>query len=1074
MNDTEPAAEWRVRLGRPGGVGAGSTGGALGSGAGRAGARAGDARGVMPSIPPPPNAELALLFQLRAITRTGSQWTAPKAEPAAALEPGREHRLAVRPALRSATGNWTTGTVGWGSLGFTVERLRLDPAQVRWFGQFAALHRAGSDGYRAHEPDWLYLDDLAGPVLWPMLTEARELGIRFASSPRAENVELAAPAEVHVEIMPDRDSRPAATADATGSAAQVGLIVHPVARIGGEEVAATGLLGDQGLYVWDAGPTAAKKGAGPVSASVLLAPFAVARAGADHGRVAGGSDRDAGDDRDTRAGDSDAAPSSPANTVGPRHATPAGAADALRGGTVRIPRADADEFWRAYFPRLVRRVPVIGLSIALPELRDEPVLIVEHGPRDRLATRWERWFGDLREPLDAASAPVDVPAALRGVDAAAFTVESIPRLQADGIRVVEAGRRPAYRKRTEQPELKLTAVPSEHRDWLDLGFVVTVGTAQIPLAKLFAALSKGRTKIKLVDNSYLDLDQPVFDPLRDLIAEAVDLDEWETGPRISRYRASLLEPFEDLADQLPAALDWRATAAALRTTPPALDAPEGLQAELRPYQLDGFRWLAHLWNHGLGGVLADDMGLGKTVQAIALMLHAKAAAGAAAAGSDAAPPHLVVAPSSVVGSWAAELERFAPSLRVAVVDSARAPIPDDVDVVVTSYAILRLDAGSAVHPGAPDRRRRPRLTNRPWAALWLDEAQFVKNPASQIHQTVADLDVPVKYAITGTPLENTLLDVWALFRIVAPGLFPSRIRFDQRYIKVAKDERIAELRRRIRPLMLRRTKEAVAAELPPKQEQVLSIELGPEHRALYDRYLQRERQKLLGLVDDLDRNRFIVFRSLTLLRLLALDPRLIDETLREETSSSRPLGDAPEDAAPAGGGGSASTSAKLDALLEQLDELRSEGHRALVFSQFTSYLSLVRERLDAVGIAAEYLDGSTLKRDEVVRRFREGDAPVFLISLRAGGFGLTLTEADYVFLLDPWWNPAAEDQAVDRAHRIGQDKPVNVYRMVARDTIEEKVLALGEGKRILFDQVVDEGELFAAPLTADDIRGLLG
>lgn len=276
MIDPEPSADWRARLGRGGGGVTGSGG----SGAGAPGSTGSGPAG--PSILPPPNAELALLFQLRAITRTGSQWTAPKAEPAAALEPGREHRLAVRPALRSATGNWTTGSVGWGSLGFTVERLRLDPAQVRWFGQFAALHRAGSDGYRAHEPDWLYLDDLAGPVLWPLLAEAQQLGIRFAGGVRGGDgeVRLAGGAAVVVELLPDRDARGASASSARGDAdgasgAATGVIVHPVARVDGAEVAPSGLLGEQGLYVWDAGRTPAKSGKAPALANVLLAPFAV-------------------------------------------------------------------------------------------------------------------------------------------------------------------------------------------------------------------------------------------------------------------------------------------------------------------------------------------------------------------------------------------------------------------------------------------------------------------------------------------------------------------------------------------------------------------------------------------------------------------------------------------------------------------------------------------------------------------------------------------------------------------------------------------------------------------------------
>ena len=241
----------------------------------------------------------------------------------------------------------------------------------------------------------------------------------------------------------------------------------------------------------------------------------------------------------------------------------------------------------------------------------------------------------------------------------------------------------------------------------------------------------------------------------------------------------------------------------------------------------------------------------------------------------------------------------------------------------------------------------------------------------------------------------------------------------------------------------------IAADLPDRQEQTLAVELSPEHRAVYDRYLQLERQKVLGLVDDLDRQRFIVYRSLTLLRMLALDASLIDPALAGVPS------------------------AKTDALVEQIADVVAEGHRALVFSQFTSYLGLVAERLAAAGVAHAYLDGSTTRREEVVDGFRTGDAPVFLLSLRAGGTGLNLTEADYVFLLDPWWNPAVEQQAVDRAHRIGQHRTVMVYRLIAAGTIEEKVVALQRRKAALVDAVVDDGDLFGAAVTAAEVRELL-
>ena len=269
----------------------------------------------------------------------------------------------------------------------------------------------------------------------------------------------------------------------------------------------------------------------------------------------------------------------------------------------------------------------------------------------------------------------------------------------------------------------------------------------------------------------------------------------------------------------------------------------------------------------------------------------------------------------------------------------------------------------------------------------------------------------MKLAITGTPLENSLMDLWSLLSVAAPGLYPRPVEFRDTYVKPIEAgegaELLTTLRRRIRPLMMRRTKEQVARELPPKQEQVVTVPLHPRHRTIYDRHLQRERQRLLGLLD------------------------------------------------------------------EDLGELAAEGHRALVFSQFTGYLRLVRERLDREGIDYSYLDGRTRNRAERIEDFRTGTQPAFLISLKAGGFGLNLTEADYCFVLDPWWNPAAETQAIDRTHRIGQDKHVNVYRLVSEDTIEDKVVALQQRKRELFAQVVDDGDAMSGAVTADDIRGLL-
>jgi len=302
-------------------------------------------------------------------------------------------------------------------------------------------------------------------------------------------------------------------------------------------------------------------------------------------------------------------------------------------------------------------------------------------------------------------------------------------------------------------------------------------------------------------------------------------------------------------------------------------------------------------------------------------------------------------------------------------------------------------------------------------------------------------------------MENNLMELWSLLSITAPGLFPDPKRFAEQYQRpierAGQPEPLARLRRRIKPLIKRRSKELVATELPAKQEQTLDIDLHPRHRKLYDTRLQRERQKVLGLLGDFDRNRFTILRSITLLRQLSLHPGLVEDR---------------HDGVPC---------AKLSALSEQLVEVVDGGHRALVFSQFTRFLGMVRDRLDQEGIGHCYLDGRTRQRNRVLDRWRAGADPAFLISLKAGGLGLNLTEADYCFLLDPWWNPAAENQAIDRAHRIGQTRPLNVYRLIAGDTIEEKVVALARRKAALFRGVLDEGDLFASSITAQDIRGLL-
>ena len=647
--------------------------------------------------------------------------------------------------------------------------------------------------------------------------------------------------------------------------------------------------------------------------------------------------------------------------------------------------------------------------------------------------------------LDGLGRPAGGPAvSLAGVDSMRFTTEDLPRLgQLAGVTVEIEGQPADYRDVGESVTIGVsTAEIAGERDWFDLGVTITVEDRQLPFAEVFAALARGESRMLLRDGAHFSLLEPRLQSLRGLIEEARSLSDSTSAPlRISRYQAGLWDELAALGIVTEQAQTWRRQVDALldlevigEHRPPAT-----LKAELRRYQREGFGWLASLWELELGGILADDMGLGKTLQALALICHARRQ-------DPDLGPFLVIAPTSVVSNWVSEAVRFAPQLRVEPVTDTLARAARTIeevaaaDVVVTTYTLFRLDAA---HYGAVS-----------WAGLILDEAQYVKNHQAKTYRCVRELPAPFKLAITGTPMENNLMELWSLLSITAPGLFPDPKRFAEQYARPIERkgdaERLARLRRRIKPLVKRRTKELVAGDLPPKQEQTLVVDLHPRHRKLYDTHLQRERQRILGLIDDFDRNRFTILRAITLLRQLSLHPGLIDER---------------HDGVPC---------TKLSALAEQLGDVIESGHRALVFSQFTGFLTKVRAQLDQAGIEYCYLDGRTRQRERVLERFKTGTHPVFVISLKAGGFGLNLTEADYCFLLDPWWNPATEAQAIDRTHRIGQTRPVMAYRLISRDTIEEKVVTLARRKAALFSGVMDEGDLFASALTAQDIRGLLG
>jgi superfamily II DNA or RNA helicase len=763
---------------------------------------------------------------------------------------------------------------------------------------------------------------------------------------------------------------------------------------------------------------------------------------------------------------------------------------ALGGEALDVPAAEEPRFRDRYYPRLRQAAAVISSdgsftppAICGPEL----VLRARYGSGHELEVSWEWAYrvGDSpqRAPLEAGGpddgyrdlaaerallAGLDVPLGryglltrddggpsgpmpalaprtrLTGIGTMLFTTELLPLLADQPGLVLEVDGEPAdYREAGDSLRIAVSADEvAGDTDWFDLGVTITVEGHPVPYLDLFLALSRGEPHLLLPGGAYFSLDKPELQALALLIEEARAMADSPAGPlRISRYQAGFWEELAALGVIGHQAAAWREQVQGLLSAGDVgrAEAPPGLRARLRPYQQDGFAWLAFLWEQRLGGILADDMGLGKTLQCLALISHARQR-------DPAAGPFLIVAPTSVVPNWSAEAARFAPDLKVVPVSATVARLGEELgehaagaDAIITSYTLLRMDFAS--------------YAGLPWSGLLLDEAQQVKNRQSKVYQCARRLTAPVKVAITGTPMENSLTELWSLLSITAPGLFPSPDRFRDYYARPVErqgdTERLAQLQRRIKPLIRRRTKEQVAADLPAKQEQILEVELHPQHRKVYQTRLQRERQKVLGLIGDMNSNRFTIFRSLTVLRQLSLHAGLVDQAHASLAS------------------------AKIDTLLEKLHEVTRGGHRALVFSQFTGFLGKVRDRLEAEGMPYCYLDGSTRDRAAAVQSFKDGTAPVFLISLKAGGFGLNLTEADYCFLLDPWWNPATEAQAVDRTHRIGQNRSVMVYRLVSKDTIEEKVMALKTRKAALFSSVMDYGNIFSTSIDASDIRALL-
>jgi SNF2 family DNA or RNA helicase len=479
---------------------------------------------------------------------------------------------------------------------------------------------------------------------------------------------------------------------------------------------------------------------------------------------------------------------------------------------------------------------------------------------------------------------------------------------------------------------------------------------------------------------------------------------------------------EDLDQPPPPSLEGlRPLLEGFEGIPHAEIAPD-LEKVLRPYQRQGIDWLVFLRRAGLGALLADDMGLGKTLQALCAIEGRT----------------LVVAPTSVLHGWMREIDRFRPELSYSLYHGPGRQLDPEVDLTITSYALLRQDV--------------EQLSAPTWDCVVLDEAQMIKNPESQIARAALRLEAKARFALTGTPVENRLDELWSQLHFLNRGLLGGRTQFRDRYSRPIEEgdrDVAARLRQRIRPFLLRRLKKEVAPDLPPLSEIVLDCELSTEERAVYDSVRAATVREVVERLRA-GGNVMAALEALLRLRQAACHSRLVPG---QEASTA--------------------SSTKLETLYARLEEAVADGHKALVFSQWTSLLDHVEPGLRERGISWLRLDGSTRNRGEVVDRFQsESGEPVMLLSLRAGGTGLNLTAADHVFLLDPWWNPAVEAQAADRVHRIGQERPVVVHRLIARNTVEEGILALHERKRALADAALEDAD-GSSRLSRDDLVELL-
>ena len=752
--------------------------------------------------------------------------------------------------------------------------------------------------------------------------------------------------------------------------------------------------------------------------------------------------------------------------------------DVLQIFPLEIPIAQEDDFREKYFRQIAERVPIQGDVVTWEDVKADAIpRLYLHNDDGTLRADLRFGYGEYESLADRDPAPVstvDNPGswtltrihrqpereadfyqlltdAKYGLKRAGsrfpygtfeirahthpfdFLMHSIPALTEAGFEIF-GDKESLGKVNPNTPTIRLNITSGI--DWFELDAVAMYGDQEVKLREIRKALRKGDKYIKLADGSIGQIPEQWLERYKHLFNMAEDTD---SGMRISDLQLSLVDELLEDAGQSNISAEFfekRERLKGFKDIKPQ-PIPQGFTGELRPYQKAGLDWLHFLKDYGFGGILADDMGLGKTVQVLTFLQSQREQAHVESAA-------LLVVPKSLLTNWQRESANFTPDLLfLEYMGNARnkdTATFNDYDIVLTTYGTMLRDIES--------------LREYRFSYVILDESQAIKNPLSQSAKAARLLSADHRLCMTGTPVENNTFELWSQFAFVNPGLLGSMDYFKREFaspIESKQDEDTANLlKRMVYPFILRRTKEQVAPELPPRTERIIYTDLEPAQRKLYNRTRDRYRAQLLGMIEDdgMNNARMKILEGLLRLRQICIHPALVEPTYNKKA-------------------------AKFEILMETLETLQSEGHKALVFSQFVQTLKLLEKEMKKMELSYTYLDGKTKDRQTVVDEFQNNPSlSFFLISLKAGGVGLNLTAADYVIHLDPWWNPAVEMQAADRAHRIGQDKPVFIYKFIARETVEEKILELQTRKRALVEQLISSEGSFFKSLTRDDVKVL--